>query len=102
MKDVTDGFMEFLKEYKILGLAIAVVIGNTTKDLVNAAVDGLIMPLIGIVLPVSAWEEYTLTVMTAEIQTGQLLAAALDFLIIAFLIYLFVRMVLKREEVKKI
>lgn len=102
MKDLTDGFMDFLKEYGVIGLAIAVVIGSATKDLVNAVVDGLIMPLIGIVLPAGQWQEYTVAFMTAEIQVGHLLAALLDFFIIALVIYAFVKLALKKEEVKKI
>ncbi len=102
MKDITQGFIAFLKEYGIMGLAIAVVIGSATKDLVNAVVDGLIMPLVGIVLPAGEWQAYTVRFMTADIQVGQLLAAVLDFAIIALVIYAFVKLVLKQEEVKKI
>lgn len=102
MRNLTDGFIEFLKEYGVIGLAIAVVIGNATKDLVNAFVDGLIMPLIGIVLPAGNWKEYTAGFMTAEIEIGHLLAALLDFTIIALVIYAFVKLVLKKEKVEKI
>jgi len=102
MNDMTQGFIAFLKEYGIIGLAIAVVIGSATKDLVNEAVDGLIMPLVGIVLPAGQWQEYTVRFMTADIQVGQLLAALLDFAIIALLIYAFVKLVLNQEEVTKV
>lgn len=101
MKHVTDGFIDFLQEYGIIGLAIAVVIGNATKDLVNTTVDSLIMPVIGIILPASDWQQYTVTVLSAQIEVGELLAAMLDFVIIAFIIYLFVKFVLKHEDVKK-
>lgn len=101
MKKLTDGFIDFLQEYGVIGLAIAVVIGNATKDLVNTVVDSLVMPIVGIVLPTSNWEQYTVSLLSAEIELGQLLASLLDFVIIAFLIYLFVKLVLKHEDVKK-
>ena len=42
-------FMAFLKEYGIIGLAIAVIIGGKAGELVKAIVDGLLMPIVGLV-----------------------------------------------------
>ncbi|MCJ7428765.1 MAG: MscL family protein [Candidatus Nanohaloarchaeota archaeon QJJ-5] len=102
MKDLTQGFIDFLKEYGVIGLAIAVVIGNATKDLVNSVVDSLIMPLVGILLPAGDWQEYSVMVLSAEIEVGNLLAAVLDFVIIALVIYAFVKYILRKEDVKKV
>lgn len=77
-------------------------IGNATKDLVNAVVDDVIMPFIELALPVGNWREYTATLVGAELRIGHLLAAMLDFVIIALVIYAFVKLVLKQEKVKKI
>jgi len=102
MKNITDDFVTFMKEYGVIGLAIGVVIGNATKDLVNSVVKGLIMPLVGIFLPGGNWQEATVQIFTAEIRVGELLNAVLDFVIIAFLVYLFIRFILKKDEVETV
>lgn len=102
MSAFMDDFIAFLKEYGILGLAIAVVVGNATKDLINTVVDAVLMPLIGLVLPSSTWETYTVTVSGAELGIGQLIGAMLDFILIALVVYLFVKLVLRQKEVKKV
>lgn len=97
-----DDFIEFLEEYGVLGLAIAFVIGLAVKDLVSATVNSLIMPLITVFLPAGDWQAATLEVMSIEFQIGFFLSALIDFLIIALLIFIFVRYVLGRTEVEKI
>jgi len=100
-RTVVDDFVRFLKEYGIIGLAIAVVIGNATNDFVNALVDDVIMPFVEVVLPGENWRTVTTMVGRVELQTGHLLGATLDFVIVAFVIYLFVRFALKKEDVTK-
>lgn len=102
MKSITGDFVTFMKEYGVIGLAIGVVIGNATKDLVNSVVKGLIMPIVGIFLPGGNWQEATVQLFTAEIMVGELLNAVLDFVIIAFIVYLFIKYILRKDEVKKV
>ncbi len=102
MQLLVEDFLAFLKEYGVIGLALAVVIGTATKDLVSALVDDIVMPVIEVVLPGGDWQAATTTVGPATFQTGHFIAAVLDFAIIAVLVYLFVRYALKQEEVEKI
>lgn len=44
-------FKEFLKEYKVIGLAVALVIGLASTALVKAIVDNLVMPIITPFIP---------------------------------------------------
>lgn len=102
MKDVIQDFIRFLKEYGVIGLALAVVMGMAVKDFVNAVVQDLIMPFIGLILPGEGWRNAIVNVGSAEIQIGHLIAAFIDFLVILFLIYVFLRYGLKKEEIKKV
>lgn len=102
MADLTDDFIRFLREYGVIGLAIAVVIGTATKDLVSALVADIIMPIVAVFLPDGGWREATTTVAGVEFATGHFIAALLDFAIIALIIYLFVRYALKKEQVEKV
>jgi large conductance mechanosensitive channel len=95
-------FIKFLEEYKIIGLAIAFVIGVTVKDLVDAVVEALIMPIVAVFLPEGSWQEATLTLFSVDFQIGLLLSAFIDFLIIALLVFLFVRYALRKEEIGKV
>lgn len=45
MKALVREFYEFLKEYKVVGLAVAVVIALAANNLVKAVVDNIVMPL---------------------------------------------------------
>lgn len=99
---LTRDFLEFVKEYQILGLAIGFVIGAAVKDLVNASVDDILMPLVGIFLPGGNWETATLQLFSAELRIGHFLGAAIDSTLIALILFLFVRYILRKEEVEKL
>lgn len=96
-----DDFTTFLEEYGVIGLAVAFVIGVAVKDLVSATVDDLIMPVVGLFLPAGDWENAVWTVATMDFRIGHFLAALIDFLIIALLIFVFVRYVIKKTDVSK-
>ncbi|KXB08584.1 hypothetical protein AKJ56_00875 [candidate division MSBL1 archaeon SCGC-AAA382N08] len=94
--------MSFLEEYGIIGVAIAFVIGLAVKDLVSAVVDDVIMPMIEVVLPAGEWQTAVLVIGTVKLQIGHLISSIIDFVIIALLIFAFVKYALKQKKVKKI
>ncbi len=90
-------FMAFLKEYGVIGLAIAVIIGGKAGELVKSIVDGLLMPLVGMLLPSGDWQQ----LVVGPFQIGLVLAALVNFVIVAFLVFLFAKKVLKEDKVAK-
>lgn len=94
--------MEFLKEYSVIGLAIAFVVGASAKELVNAVVDDVVMPVVELMLLGGKWQEYTYNLLDAELKLGHLAAASIDFLIIAVLVFLVAKYVMKKEKVGKL
>jgi large conductance mechanosensitive channel len=98
-------FMGFLKQYGIIGLAIAVIIGGKLNELIKTVVDGLLMPIIGLITPGGDWRTLAWTVESAGGKTvflyGPILGSTLDFVIVAGIIFLFAKMVLKEQEVAK-
>lgn len=90
-------FLKFLKEYSVIGLAIGVIIGSKAGELVKAVVDGLLMPVIGMLLPSGDWQQWVL----GPFQIGVVLAATINFIVVAFVVFLFAKMVLKEESVSK-
>lgn len=82
-------FRAWIQETNALALAMAVVIGGAVGKLVSALVDGLIMPLIGLIIPGGEWREVKIA-LDAEgnaLGIGPVLGATLDFLIIAVVVF---------------
>ena len=94
-------FIAFLKEYQVIGLAIAVIIGGKVNELVKAVVDQLIMPIVGLVVPGGDWRALTVNVANTKFGVGIILGAGLDFIIVAALVFMFAKHVLKETAVAK-
>lgn len=97
-----DEFMEFLKKYQVIGLAVAVVIGTAATKLVNSTVTDLIMPLVAVVTPSGNWKAAVLEIGPLKFLLGDYLSAIIDFMIIALVIFLAVKYLMKGEMGKKI
>ena len=94
-------FKEFLNEYKVVGLAVAFIIGTAASALVKALVDDIIMPFIGPLIPGGDWRTATLTIWKFAFKWGDFVGAIINFVIIAFVIFMIAKMVLKEEKVTK-
>ncbi len=101
MSKLLKEFGEFLKEYKVIGLAVALVIGLASVALINAVVDNLIMPLITPFIPGGAWQTAVFTIGPIVIGWGALLGAIINFVIIAFVVFLIAKYALKEKKVTK-
>ncbi len=99
--DMLKEFMAFVKEYGVIGLAIAVILGGKLNALVTAVVDGLLMPIIGLIPVGGSWQTWAIPVGAQQIQVGTILAALVNFLIVAWLVFWFAKKVLREETVKK-
>lgn len=94
-------FMEFVKKYEVLGLAIAFVIGAASKELVTAAVNDLIMPIVAVLIPGGDWRTSVLSVGPFNFLLGHFTGALIDFLIVALVIFMVVKYVMKDDTTKK-
>lgn len=94
-------FISFLKEYGVVGLAIAVIIGGKLNDLVGSFVNDLLMPVIFAPALKAANVDNIRLLNYNGILYGKFLGATIDFLIVAFVIFLFAKFVLKEQKVTK-
>ena len=94
-------FMAFLKQYGVIGLAIAVIIGGKANALVTALVDGVLMPILTFFIPGGAWRTATLDLGAVHLILGPVFGAGLDFLIVAWLTFWFSKKVLREASVTK-
>lgn len=91
-------FREFLKQYSVIGLAIGVVMGTAINNLVQAFVQGIITPFIGLLIPNEKFQNLIVHVRGVEFHFGDVISATLHFVIIAVLIYLVVKKLLRQDE----
>lgn len=91
-------FWEFLQEYKVIGLAVAFVMGAATNDLVKSLVENIVMPLIAPFVPGGAWETYTIFWGPFQISMGPFLASLLNFAVIAFVIFMLLKAIPKKKK----
>jgi large conductance mechanosensitive channel len=94
-------FREFLKEYKVVPLAIAFIIGIAATALIQSIVNNLIMPIITPFVPGGAWQTAVFSIGPIAIGWGALLSAVINFIIIAFVVFAIARYILKEEKAEK-
>ena len=83
MSSILREFKEFLKEYKIIGLAIAFIVGAAATTLVKSLVDDVVMPILTPFIPGGEWKEATFLVGPIVIKWGSFLGNIINFVIIA-------------------
>ncbi len=94
-------FKEFLEEYKIIGLAIAFIIGIAATTLIQALVNYIIMPIITPFIPGGGWQTATFKMGPIVIGWGAFLGALINFVIIALVVFIIAKKVLKENKVMK-
>ncbi len=94
-------FKEFLAEYKVVGLAVAFIIGAAVTSLVTSLVNNIIMPVVKVILPSGDWQTSTISIGPVNFAVGAFLAALINFVIIALVVFMIAKMVLKEEKVAK-
>ncbi len=94
-------FVGFLKLYGVIGLAIAVIIGGKLNELVSSLVNDLVAPLILQPALSAANVDDIRKLSYNGILYGKVLGSAIDFLAVAFIVFLFAKYVMKEGEVTK-
>jgi large conductance mechanosensitive channel len=99
------GFREFLLRNNVLALAIAVIMGAAVGKVVSSLVQDMIMPVLSPLLSGGSWREAKMVLGTTvgpdgksienAIHYGTFAGTILDFLIVALIVYLITRALLK-------
>ncbi|NPD87346.1 MAG: MscL family protein [Asgard group archaeon] len=82
-----DDFVSFLKSYGVIGLTVAFIMGLYLKDLVDALVGDLIMPIIAYIPGVETWD----TFLVGEFAIGHFLGILLMFIMITLVVFSLVK-----------
>lgn len=93
-------FKEFAIKGNVMDLAIGVIIGAAFGKIVSSLVEDVIMPLINPIMPEGGWQNL---IIGPGIKIGSFLSIVLNFIIVAFVLFLLVKGInaLKRKEESK-
>src|SRR5437773_640389 len=95
-------FKKFALKGTVLVLAVGVVIGGAFEKIVTSLVSDIIMPIVGLLLGGVDFSKLSFSYGDAVIKYGAFIQTVVDFFIIAFSIFLFIRLISrfkKKEEV---
>jgi len=95
-------FMDFLMKYQVVGLAVAFIIGAAATKMVTATVADIIMPIIAVIIPGGDWRSSVLQLGPVKLLVGDFVGAIIDFVIIALVVFLVVKYMMKGDTTKKI
>lgn len=93
-------FAEFINQGNVIDLAVGVVIGSAFGKIITALVDYIIMPVVGMIIGGVDFSDLYVTVPNwlgdgagVRLQYGMFIQAVVDFLIVAFCIFIFVKFI---------
>lgn len=86
-------FREFAIKGNVVDLAVGVIIGTAFGKIVSSLVADIIMPLIGVVIGGVNYEDLVLEVGDAQVTYGKFIQNVIDFVVIAFVIFLMIKVI---------
>lgn len=102
MNKMLEEFKQFAMKGSVLDLAVGIVIGIAFGKIVSSFVNDILMPIVGMLFAIN-FSTLFVVVRNTVINYGAFLQATVEFLIIAFTLFLFVKAInamKKKEEVK--
>lgn len=98
MKDFIKEFKAFAMRGNVIDLAVAVIIGTAFGKITTSLVNNIVMPLFGVVLGGVDYAEYSLTVGDAVVTYGVFIQSIVEFIVIAFAIFVAVKIIAKIQK----
>ena len=101
------GFKDFLLKNNVLALAVAVIVGGAVGKVVSSLAADLIMPIISLIIPGGEWRSAKLVIgktvgpdgkeVVNALNYGTFFGNVVDFVIIAFVVYMITKALIKEE-----
>lgn len=108
MKKILKEFKDFIARGNVIDLAVGVIVGSAFGKIVTSLVNDILMPIIGVILGGIDFTNLTIKFNDATIYYGNFIQNVIDFLIVAFCIFIFVKTIntitekaKKKEEKEK-
>lgn len=94
-------FKAFISKGNVMDLAVGIIIGGAFKAIVSSLVGDIVMPLVGMALGGISFETLSFTIGSATVNYGLFIQAIVDFLIIALVVFLIVKIINKMRRKKE-
>lgn len=85
------GFLQFIREQGVVGLAVGFILGGAISKLVSSFVLDIVNPLVGVVMGATRLDKTYFRIGPAKIIWGHFVSSLIDFLIITLIVYFAVR-----------
>lgn len=101
MKKFFDEFKKFISRGNVIDMAVGIIIGGAFTGIVSSLVEDIINPIIGLFGGMN-FDRYSITLLgEATLNYGKFLTAVMNFVIMAFVVFLLVSMINKTAEKMK-
>ncbi len=87
VKGKMGGFMDFIREQGVVGLAVGFILGGAVSKTVSSLVDNIINPLVGALMGKVALADKAITMGEISLKWGSFISTVVDFLIVAAVVY---------------
>ena len=98
-------FKKFIARGNVLDLAVGVIVGGAFSSIVTSLVNNIFTPLIGLIMGGADFSNLSITFKDTQIMYGAFIQSVIDFLIVAFCLFIIVkfvnRLTRKKEEKKE-
>jgi len=91
-------FKEFAMKGSLIDMAVGIIIGAAVGKMVSTLVENILMPIIGVFMGGVNFTDLSITVGDAAIGYGAFIQAMIDFIIIAFVIFMILKAISKMKE----
>jgi len=91
-------FKEFAMKGSLIDMAVGIIIGAAVGKMVSTLVENILMPIVGVFMGGVNFQDLSITVGDAAIGYGAFIQAMIDFLIIAFVIFMILKAIAKMKE----
>jgi len=102
MNPILKEFRDFINRGNVIDLAVGVIIGGAFNKIISSLVNDLIMPVVGIILGGIDFTNLEITIpnflggsSAAHLRYGNFIQNVVDFLIVAFCVFIFIRIINK-------
>ena len=91
MASIISEFKEFAMRGNVMDMAVGVIIGGAFGKIVSSLVDDILMPVIGTLTGGVDFSNLAITIGEANIKYGQFIQNVIDFIIVAFCIFMMIK-----------
>ena len=94
-------FKEFISRGNVVDMAVGVIIGSAFGKIVTSLVEKILMPIIGVLLGGLDFSDLSIKVGNAKVGYGAFIQAIVDFIIVAFCLFIIVKVMNKLQDAVK-